>query len=250
VTANTVSEVSGRGIVIEAWEGGTIKDVVVNGNTISTADSGVEVGVAAGGSVAAIDVSANTVTAARRGLVADLDDTGSGSEILFVNNLVTDVTDTALEATAPEDATEATLAVTFMNNTACGVSGTTDQIAGAAVIGGLSETSAVQVQNNIFSGFTRATIVIDDKVPAGVATIDTNLFTETTFGRAGETQGDNAVVTSDTVFTNVSAGDFTLAAGSPAVDAGLATDAPDADILGISRPQGSGVDIGAYEREP
>lgn len=41
--------------------------------------------------------------------------------------------------------------------------------------------------------------------------------------------------------------DLNILAGSPAIDAGSATDAPSNDYLGVSRPQGSGVDIGAYE---
>lgn len=49
------------------------------------------------------------------------------------------------------------------------------------------------------------------------------------------------------LFTDYDNGDFTLKAGSPAIDAGTSTDAPSDDILGNSRPQGSGFDIGAYE---
>ena len=38
-----------------------------------------------------------------------------------------------------------------------------------------------------------------------------------------------------------------LLPGSPAIDAGSATDCPDADQRGVTRPQGDGCDIGAYE---
>jgi hypothetical protein len=51
--------------------------------------------------------------------------------------------------------------------------------------------------------------------------------------------------TAATLFT--SATDMTLHAASPAVDAGDATGAPAVDIVGTARPQGLGVDIGAYE---
>ena len=40
-----------------------------------------------------------------------------------------------------------------------------------------------------------------------------------------------------------------LLAGSPAIDAGAATDCEATDQRGVSRPQGAGCDIGSYERE-
>lgn len=42
-------------------------------------------------------------------------------------------------------------------------------------------------------------------------------------------------------------GDYRLSAGSPAIDAGVSRYAVTTDILGAHRPQGSGIDIGAYE---
>jgi len=51
-------------------------------------------------------------------------------------------------------------------------------------------------------------------------------------------------------FTNAAGGDYSLASGSPAVDAGtnVASSGVTADISGTSRPQGTAYDIGAYER--
>ncbi len=43
-------------------------------------------------------------------------------------------------------------------------------------------------------------------------------------------------------------GDYHLQDGSPGIDSGEASGAPSLDISGTSRPQGGGVDIGAYER--
>jgi len=42
-------------------------------------------------------------------------------------------------------------------------------------------------------------------------------------------------------------GNYDIASGSPAIDAGTATNAPTTDLVGHARPHGAGVDIGAYE---
>jgi len=46
---------------------------------------------------------------------------------------------------------------------------------------------------------------------------------------------------------NAAAHDFHLQATSPAIDAGAALSAVPTDASGISRSQGAGYDIGAYE---
>jgi hypothetical protein len=42
-------------------------------------------------------------------------------------------------------------------------------------------------------------------------------------------------------------GDYRLQGTSPAVNKGTSTKAPKVDILGVARPRGAAVDIGAYE---
>lgn len=54
-------------------------------------------------------------------------------------------------------------------------------------------------------------------------------------------------IAADPNFINPAAGDFSLESGSPCIDAGTATGAPATDIRGVIRPQGTGVDMGAYE---
>jgi hypothetical protein len=51
----------------------------------------------------------------------------------------------------------------------------------------------------------------------------------------------------DDLFVDWQNFDLRPKAGSPAIDAGSASDAPNIDIAGTSRPQGSAYDIGAYE---
>jgi hypothetical protein len=56
----------------------------------------------------------------------------------------------------------------------------------------------------------------------------------------------------DPRFLNLSQKDFRLAADSPAIDTAMPSVALPAtlDFLGVTRPQGSRPDIGAYERKP
>ena len=49
------------------------------------------------------------------------------------------------------------------------------------------------------------------------------------------------------LFVNPAAGDYRLIHGSPCIDGGTATGAPDIDFEGDARPNGSGVDMGADE---
>ena len=51
-------------------------------------------------------------------------------------------------------------------------------------------------------------------------------------------------------FVNVNTGDLRVLSSSPAVDAGTLTGAPADDFNGDPRPQGSGVDMGAFENNP
>jgi parallel beta-helix repeat protein len=61
-------------------------------------------------------------------------------------------------------------------------------------------------------------------------------------------QGD--ITTDGALFVAPSNTDYHLAPGSDAIDNGRAQDAPPADLEGVARPQGAGVDIGAYESCP
>jgi hypothetical protein len=49
------------------------------------------------------------------------------------------------------------------------------------------------------------------------------------------------------VFVDPANRDLRLRAGSPAIDAGAGECAPEKDIAGTPRPQGSAIDLGAHE---
>lgn len=58
----------------------------------------------------------------------------------------------------------------------------------------------------------------------------------------------NGNTSQDPLFVNTINGDYRLQSGSPCIDIGTAYRAPSHDISGNSRPQGMGVDFGAYEQ--
>jgi hypothetical protein len=59
---------------------------------------------------------------------------------------------------------------------------------------------------------------------------------------------DLASLSSDPLFANAAGGDFHLQSGSPALDRGDPSGAPALDLDQAPRPQGAGIDLGAYER--
>ncbi len=54
-------------------------------------------------------------------------------------------------------------------------------------------------------------------------------------------------ISADPLLLDTSYGSPRLRAGSPCIDTGTADGAPEADLLGVPRPQGAGVDMGPYE---
>jgi hypothetical protein len=63
-------------------------------------------------------------------------------------------------------------------------------------------------------------------------------------------KADRGAISADPEFVHYlpeGGGDYHLAIGSPAIDAGTPVEAPSDDLDGVPRPQGQGYDVGAYE---
>ena len=105
----------------------------------------------------------------------------------------------------------------------------------------------VLIQNNILVATPDNGINSGVNTPAARTTTTHNLH----FGGNAETVPGTATVRADPRFVNPTldwrTADFRLQATSPALDAGLAAGAPATDYAGQPRPQGAGVDLGAFE---
>jgi hypothetical protein len=102
------------------------------------------------------------------------------------------------------------------------------------------------------SFFGTATTVVKNCISADVNNdFVSDPFQEINYTISADTPigGANSIITTDwdSVFVNMSIGDFRLKPGSLAVDAGTSIDSFSGDFVGVSRPVGSAWDIGAFE---
>ena len=99
-------------------------------------------------------------------------------------------------------------------------------------------------KNNIFVDNPRGVVVVSSPGSTG----DYNLFYNNATNYTGISAGAHDVL-SDPLFVGSSIGDYHIAASSSAKNAGvdLTVSGVTTDIVGVSRPQGSAFDIGAYE---
>jgi IPT/TIG domain len=99
--------------------------------------------------------------------------------------------------------------------------------------------NTVLAQNNIFQQLSNEVYISG----GGTFTCDTNVL----FGAGATAASCTNTITLDPLFVNVAGRDLHLLIGSPAVDKALTPPCPARDKDGVSRPQGAGCDIGAYE---
>lgn len=206
------------GIYVDAWDKHT-HDIEVDGNVVHDCIDGIGLASEMGGLLERIRVTNNLCdrNSYRGLLVADYGGVATHpmNDLQVVNN-------------------------TFVGNGTSGWGG------GIAVDS--REARNVVVRNNVVSVHPSFTILVGLGLPAGAVTVDHNLVHPWAGNEAeGETRGAEAVE-ADPLFVDSAARDYHLSAGSPALEKGSPDRAPAADLEGVPRPQGSGVDLGAFER--
>ena len=104
----------------------------------------------------------------------------------------------------------------------------------------------VVVRNNLANANAAFQIAVSADVPAGAVVVDHNLIYPFLGTEPDEVRGTD-YVEADPLFVNAATHDYHVQAGSPAIDHGAVALAPPVDADGLLRPQGPGVDIGAFE---
>lgn len=119
---------------------------------------------------------------------------------------------------------------------------------GGGILNDNPQAQNVIIRNNICSQNLSFQIALRDSVLLSNITADHNLI-DGFRGYTGEIYGRDSV-TGDPQFVNPAVYNLHLLITSPAIDRGSSLNAPVNDFDGISRPQGPGFDIGAYEFKP
>ena len=108
-------------------------------------------------------------------------------------------------------------------------------------LGGMNGLSGMPLMSNNRYYVQGGTASFADNRPA-------SLFSGNLTQWQAHISGDTACTEGDPQFVNTAGEDYHLSITSPCVDGGTSSDAPINDYDGVTRPIGSGYDIGAYER--
>jgi PKD repeat protein len=143
--------------------------------------------------------------------------------------------------------------VTVRNNVFVGTGAAAEYTAVAVSRRGVEPVpERVQLLNNtVFRSDTATSLLLVDAASADATLVQNNLAWATATGTigigGGTITGDDNLAGVDPLFTAPLDDQFSLGAGSPAVDVGVPVPVFD-DFAGINRPVGAGWDMGAFER--
>src|SRR6185295_18632447 len=140
--------------------------------------------------------------------------------------------------------------VNIVNNTVFSNNSGGITVGGGDFVRSQGPADYVKVENNIV--YDNRNYGIDEYGATGTHNVYTNNLV---YGNGTNFSLQHGLVATNTIsaapkFVNYLAtggGDYHLAAGSVAIDAGTSSGAPKTDLDGHARPQGAGYDIGAYE---
>ena len=221
IVGNTITASSKVGIYIDGWNAETF-DIAIQNNTIfglsGIQGDGIAIASEQGGLVHDIRVFNNLIyNNSLRGIVVPYYDPGSGAT-----------------------ASQPVYNIKIYNNTVAN-----NQSYGIALDN--AQSSGMVVANNVVANNVAASIVVTkDAGPVrGDLDVRNNIqypYTDNFFEVAG-----TGAIKSDPLFIDAASGNYRLLANSPGIDSGVSVPAPATDIAGSSRPQGNGIDIGAYE---
>ncbi len=117
-------------------------------------------------------------------------------------------------------------------------------------IGGRVVNNTVLDLNGVSPGPPWIMLNSSNGTPSSGVLVRNNLATDYAISGTGIVQDHNLEITAPGALFVAPPFDLHLAAGSPAVDAGSAVQAPALDADRVARPQGTSPDLGAYERCP
>jgi PKD repeat protein len=215
------------GIYVDAWDYHTY-NIAIYGNLIHNCDdAGISIGGEQGGDVSNIDIYNNLVYDNCGGYMGDPDESwGSG---ISVNGGRGDFTN-----------------IDIYNNTV--YSNNEIGRANSGGIGIYDRAVTGNIINNIVSDNDIGQILMGINKANTIMVVDRNLIDGYTGNHKCEVTGTNPIL-ADPQFVNETARDLHLQGTSPAIDECNPALVPATDYDGVSRPQGDGYDIGAYEYE-